>query len=86
MKKKVIKKLIYEYSLLKKLINIDKINLKNEQENKKDISNSIDKEENNIINKSIYNNNISNIRINNYNDDNINIITKKNFLKNNIIL
>ena len=66
-KKKMIKKLIYENSLLKKLINIDKINLKNridkiEEENKKDnnklllCSNSIDKEENNINNKSIYNN------------------------------
>ena len=49
-KKKAIKKFIYENSLLKKLINLDKINLKVEEETKKDISNSsdINKEESNI--------------------------------------
>lgn len=74
LKKKIrTKKLIKENNLLKKLINIDKINFKNsldkiEQENKKDDDkkllnlndNSInhdDKEENNIGSKTIYNNN-----------------------------
>ena len=72
-KKRRTKKLIKENNLLKKLINIDKINFKNsldkiEQENKKDDDkkllnindNSInhdDKEENNIGSKTIYNNN-----------------------------
>ena len=76
-------KLIKENNLLKKLINIDKINFKNsldkiEQENKKDDDkkflnlndNSInqdDKEENNIGSKTIYNNN-----------NNLSKITKEN--------
>ena len=84
LKKKIrTKKLIKENNLLKKLINIDKINFKKslgkiEQENKKDDDkkflnlndNSInhdDKEENNIGSKTIYNNN-----------NNLSKITKEN--------
>jgi len=95
-KAKSIKKLLFENNLLKKLINIDKINLKNKldnigQENKKDISSSIDieKEEKNLNkitkgNKSIFNDKES---INNYNNDNINMMTnKKIFEKKHYIL